>query len=118
MFYSIVLYTIKKIWVVLNLTLDTEHPLAQGLPSTLIPAWFEDSPAFEIPTGSPARVVAKYPADGILASGWLLGEKHLANRAALVEVPIGKGRAVLFGMRPQYRAQSYLTMKLIWNALR
>jgi hypothetical protein len=101
----------------LTVTLDTAHPLSQDLPAN-IPIWFEESPAFEIPAGSPARVIAKYPASDVLASGWLLGEKHLANRAALVEVPMGKGRAILFGMRPQYRAQSYLTMNLIWNALR
>lgn len=99
----------------LNVTLDAAHPLTQGLPDE-IPIWFEESPAFEIPAGSPARVVARYQASSILASGWLLGEKHLGGRAALVDVPVGKGRVVLFGMRPQYRAQSYLTMNLIWNA--
>ena len=100
----------------LRVTLDSRHPLSQNLPA-IIPIWFEESPAFEIPAGSPARVIARYPETDLLASGWLLGEKHLANRAALVEVPLGKGRAILFGMRPQYRAQSYLTMNLIWNAM-
>src|SRR5262249_45828146 len=99
----------------LNVTLDPAHPLSQGLPAA-IPVWFEESPAFEIPTGSPARVVARYPSSDVLASGWLLGEKNLAGRAALVDVPIGKGHVILFGMRPQYRAQSYLTMNLNWNA--
>ena len=99
----------------LRVDLDVRHGLAQGLPAS-IPVWFEESPAFEIPADSPARAIATFPAKDILASGWLLGETHLANRAALVEIPIGKGRAILFGMRPQYRAQSYLTMNLIWNA--
>ena len=39
------------------------------------------------------------------------------GRAALVEVPIGDGRAVLFGMRPQYRGQSYQAFKLFFNSL-
>ena len=82
-----------------------------GMPGE-IAIWAEQSPAWD--TDLP--VIARYPASGILASGWLLGEKVLANRAALVDAPIGKGRAILFGMRPQYRAQSYLTMKLLWNA--
>jgi hypothetical protein len=100
----------------LNVKLDRSHPLARDVPAE-IAVWNEASPAWDVPQGSPARVIARYPDSGVLASGWLLGEKYVAGKAALVEVPMGKGRAVLFGMRPQYRAQSYLTFRLLFNAL-
>ncbi len=61
--------------------------------------------------------MAQYPSSQILASGWLLGEKYLAGRSALVDYPMGTGRVILFGMRPQYRAQSYQTFKLLFNSL-
>jgi len=100
----------------LNVTLDTHHPLTYGLPGN-IAIWSEDSPAWEVAPGSKDRVVARYADDHVLASGWLLGEPYLEGRAALVDVPIGQGRAVLFGMRPQYRAQSYQAFKLLFNSL-
>ena len=96
----------------LNVTLDKTSPLAYGLPET-IQIWAEASPAWDDAKG----VVAKYPQSGALASGWLLGEKHLSGKAALLDVPIGNGRAILFGMRPQYRAQSYESFKLLFNAI-
>jgi hypothetical protein len=100
----------------LNVTLDTTHPLTAGLPKE-IPIWFENGPAWDPPESNGAKVVARYASSNLLASGWLLGERHLAGRAAIVELPMGNGRAVLFGLRPQYRAQSYLTLKLLFNAL-
>jgi len=100
----------------LNVTLDTHHPLTYGLPAN-IAIWSEDSPAWEVASSSKDRVVARYVDDRVLASGWLLGESYLQGRAALVEVPLGQGRAVLFGMRPQYRAQSYQAFKLFFNSL-
>jgi hypothetical protein len=101
---------------ILNARADTTHPLTRGLPQT-IHIWSEHSPAFEVPSGSRARVVVRYPDSNILASGWLLGDKHLRGRAALVDVPLGSGHVLLFGMRPQYRAQSYQSFKLFFNAL-
>jgi hypothetical protein len=100
----------------LNVTLDTRHPLAYGLPAN-IPIWSEDSPAWKVPANSKDHVIARYPDDHVLASGWLLGESYLAGRAALLEAPLGQGRVVLFGMRPQYRAQSYQAFKLFFNSL-
>jgi hypothetical protein len=47
----------------------------------------------------------------------LLGEKLLAGRGALVDARLGDGHVILFGMRPQYRGQSYQTFKLFFNAL-
>jgi len=92
---------------------DAVHPLAHGLPETT-PVWFEGSPAFEVDKGS---VVLRYEAEDPLLSGWLLGGERLRGKAALVEAPLGKGRVVLFGFRPQYRAQSRVTYAALLNAL-
>jgi hypothetical protein len=100
----------------LNVTLDAHEPLAYGLPSE-IAIWSEGSPAWELPAGTRARAIAHYPSARVLASGWLLGEQYLEDRAALVESPLGGGRVVLFGMRPQFRAQSYQAFKMFFNAL-
>lgn len=96
----------------LNVKLDPRHPLGLGLPAE-IAVWSEHSPAWE----TAETVVAQYPENHLLASGWLLGESFLADRAALVDARLGAGRVVLFGMRPQYRAQSYQAFKLLFNAL-
>ena len=92
---------------------DPAHPLAHGLPETT-PVWFEGSPAFEVEKGA---TVLRYGDEDPLLSGWLLGGERLKGRAALVEVPLGKGRVVLFGFRPQYRAQSRVTYAALLNAL-
>jgi glutamine amidotransferase-like uncharacterized protein len=76
--------------------------------------WFEGSPAFEVQAGT---VAARYEDADPLLSGWLLGGDRLKGKAALVEVTLGKGRVVLFGFRPQYRAQSRVTYAALLNAL-
>ena len=96
----------------LNVKLDLSSPLTRGLPET-IAIWSEQSPAFT----STQQAVATYPASGILASGWLLGANLIANKAAIVDAKVGEGHVVLYGMRPQYRAQSYQSFKLFFNAL-
>jgi Zinc carboxypeptidase len=109
---------------ILRIQLDTSHPIASGMPKETI-AWAEDSPAFEVTNDPEAtvpaanvRVVASYPADkDPLLSGWLLGGELIKGKAALVEVKMGKGRIILFGFRPQYRAQSEATYPLFFNAL-
>jgi hypothetical protein len=110
---------------ILRIELDTSHPLARSMPSQTI-AWAEDSPVFEVvdkgaATEVPAsdvKVVASYPGtNSPLLSGWLLGANSMRNKAALVEVKFGKGLLILFGFRPQYRAQSLATYPLFFNAL-
>ena len=96
----------------LNVVLDTNHPLALGLPRE-IAVWSELSPAWS----ADEVAVARYPAAEILASGWLLGEQRLAGQTALVDARLGQGHVILFGMRPQYRGQSYQTFKLFFNSL-
>src|SRR5262249_26175866 len=70
----------------LNVTLD-QNWLTLGLPRQ-ITIWSEGSPAWETTEG---KIVGRYVPAGVLASGWLLGEKFLAGKAALVDLPTGSG---------------------------
>ena len=108
---------------ILRIELDTTSPISQGMPRETI-AWVEDSPVFEATTSgreavaSAVRVIARYPTNkNPLLSGWLLGDSRIRGKAALVEVTMGKGRIILFGFRPQYRAQSLATYPLLFNAI-
>ena len=99
------------------LNLNQSHPLNR-LMLAHPAAWFEDGPAFEITDSTRATAAAVYPPNGsALLSGWLLGEEKLRGRAALVDVREGKGHVVLFGYRPQYRAQSMAMYPQLWAAL-
>lgn len=100
------------------ITLDAAHPVGRRMTAPVPAAWFEDSPAFEITDPARAVAVASYPSSGDpLLSGWLLGGTKLNGRAALVDVTVGRGHAILFGFRPQYRGQSMNTQPLLWGAI-
>jgi len=96
----------------LNARIDTKSPLAYGVPADTT-IWSEHSPAWD----TELPVVARYTDSKVLASGWLVGEKVIAGKAAVIDAPMGSGHVILFGMRPQYRAQSYLTFKMFFNSL-
>lgn len=103
---------------ILRLEVNTSHRLARGLkPQT--DAYFINSSAFEVADGARARVsvVARYAARDVLRSGYLLGENLIAGKPALVEVSMGRGRVILYGFRPQHRAQTWGTYPFIFNAL-
>ncbi|MBC7892201.1 MAG: peptidase M14 [Sphingobacteriaceae bacterium] len=111
---------------------DTKHPLAAGMQSE-VAASFQNSRAFEVNKqvregeggqeklpmlpAPPVEIVARYAPSGLLMSGWALNEARLANKAAVVRLPHEKGSLVLFGFRPQFRAQPRATYKLVFNAL-
>ena len=102
----------------LSVELARNHPLAQSFTAPVPAFWFEDSPAFDILDASRATAVARYQSAGDpLLSGWLLGGARLNGKAAMVDVSVGQGHVVLYGFRPQYRAQSNATWPLIWSAL-
>lgn len=103
---------------ILRILVDGTHPVARGM-SDSAAVYFTNSTTFDVPAGSAAKVIARYPAraENILLSGYLQGGEAIAGKAAAVEVPLGSGRVVMFGFRPQYRGQSYQTFKMLFNAL-
>jgi hypothetical protein len=99
---------------ILQVSVDTSNPIAFGSTPT-VPVWFELGPSFNV--SGDAHSIATYASDNPLLSGWILGGQHLKGTSAIAEKPVGKGRFILFGIRPQYRAQSEVTYKFLFNAL-
>lgn len=65
------------------------------------------------------RVVMSFPSNpnDMLLSGTLANGQFLSNRAALVDVPLGKGHVVMFAIRPFWRWQTQGTYSLGFNAI-
>jgi hypothetical protein len=116
---------------ILKVNVDNHHPVAWGMPEAAA-AFFAQSPAFDvgreetrfeeqrgIDPGIPEgyHIVASYPKENLLMSGWLMGESVLTEKAAVVEAPVGLGRVVLLGFRVQHRGQAHQTYKLLFNSL-
>jgi len=104
---------------VLKAIVDTTHPLGYGMPRIAY-ILLVDRPVLEIvPThnNEDYAAVVTYPERDILRSGWIIGEGMLGRKPALIDARLGRGRAIIYGFRPIFRAQTHGTFKLFFNAL-
>src|SRR5690606_27563521 len=69
--------------------------------------------------GDRPRVVLRFPSDPdrMLLSGVLVGGDALANRAQVIDAPVGEGHVVMFAIRPYWRWQTHGTYFLGFNAI-
>jgi hypothetical protein len=69
--------------------------------------------------GPRPRVVLQFPANAndMLLSGTLAGGEAIANRALVVDVPLGTGHVVMFALRPFWRWQTQGAYFLAFNAI-
>lgn len=103
----------------LHANIDTNHQLTYGMPNEAL-IFFWSGPTFRIrPSFSNERceILVQYPERDLLRSGWLVGEEQIAGTAGMISAEYGKGSVILFGFRPQHRAQTHGTFKLFFNAL-
>jgi hypothetical protein len=104
---------------ILKIEVDTANPVGYGMARETY-GFYNNSPFFALVEGFASQrttVVARYPNDDVVASGWLRGEELMNGRAAVVSIDMNPGRIVLFGLRPQHRAQTHATFPMLFNAL-
>jgi len=104
---------------VLRVAVDNTTPLAYGFERT-VDVFFDTSPAFRLESGAGAagaRRVAWFSSATPLRSGWAWGQHRLEGAAAVVDAPLGKGRALMFGPEITYRGQSHGTFKFLFNGI-
>lgn len=92
------------------------HQVMAGMPDQAA-VFFDGGAVFDPQPDFAGTVLATYPQEGSpLASGYLLGEQFLQNKAAALDVELGRGHVLLLGFRPQWRGQSFGTFRVIFNA--
>ncbi|GBC78765.1 hypothetical protein HRbin08_02263 [bacterium HR08] len=64
------------------------------------------------------RVVLRFAEErDLLIAGMLAGGHELANRPAVIDVPVGKGHVLLFANNPMWRQQTQGSFFLLFNAM-
>ena len=120
---------------ILRMDYDTSHPLAYGMEPRSI-GYVSGAYALDVvsaanetagrarggdalasPGESGILVVARYPDEPLLLSGFVAGEELLRGMASVIDAEVGRGRVVLFGFNVQNRAQAHATHKLLYNAV-
>ncbi len=103
----------------LRVKVNNRSPLGYGMPEEAL-VLNMGSPTFEVIDMFQAdnyEVIAEYPGKDLLQSGWLIGEDRMVNKPCMLRVKVDRGDVVLFGFRPQFRAQTHGTFKLLFNCL-
>ncbi len=98
---------------IFGVSVEGNTAISSGIGDSLS-VFFRDGAAFS--TGNGMQVTAKYVEDP-LQSGYASDVNVIAGAGALVNIPVGNGRVILFGFRPQHRGQTLGTFKLLFNSI-
>ena len=64
------------------------------------------------------RVVLRFaPEKELFVSGMLTGASELVGKAAVVDVPVGRGHVVMFANNPMWRHETHGSFSLLFNAI-
>jgi hypothetical protein len=94
------------------------HPIFYGYPDKIVPVRWAGGPLLRVPAEERSKVLMQFPgADKSVLSGLMKGVAETRNRPAIVDVPVGQGRVVLFATNPCYRWQNLGEFNMLANSI-
>jgi hypothetical protein len=113
---------------------DKTSPIAYGYDQDNVPVYYKQGAALfnlgggagggggrggAAPAGPAVRVILRMNSniDSLLISGGMLHGEEMTGKAAVVDVPLGKGNIVMFGIRPMWRFETHGSFALVLNAM-
>ncbi len=99
--------------------LKPEHPLFYGYTSKTIPVRYANGPLLNVPERDRnQQILMRFPGtEKNVLSGLARGITETRNRPAIVDVPVGKGRVILFATNPCYRWQNHGEFGMLFNSI-
>jgi hypothetical protein len=98
--------------------LQGQHPIFYGYTQKTLPVRYANGPLLRVPDTDKSQVLMQFPGgDRSVLSGLMKGAGEIAKRPAIMDVPTGKGRVLLFATNPCYRWQNLGEFNMLFNAL-
>lgn len=99
--------------------INDKHPIAYGYDEEVaLLRRHQGGPLLDVPEKLEKYVVARYAEEGeVLLSGIVASQKELNGKAAIVDMPVGKGHVVLFTFNPFWRDTSHGMYAFVLNAI-
>ena len=96
-----------------------EHPLFYGYADTILPIKYANGPLLQVPEEDrDDEVMMKFVGGNeAVLSGLMRGVGEIEDRPAIVNVPVGDGRILLYSTNPVYRWQNHGEFNTLFNAL-
>ena len=99
--------------------LHPSHPIFYGYTLSILPVRYANGPLLSVPERDrDQQVLMRFPgADKSVMSGLMRGVAETRNRPAIVDVPTGRGRVILFATNPCYRWQNHGEFAMLFNTI-
>jgi hypothetical protein len=96
-----------------------KSPIFYGYTDKTMPVRYANGPLLTVPqTDRAAQVLMRFPGgDDSVLSGLMKGANEIRNRPAILDVPVGQGRVLLFATNPCYRWQNLGEFRMLFNAV-
>jgi hypothetical protein len=99
--------------------LKPTHPIFYGYTQKMVPVRYANGPLLTVPESDrDKQVLMRFPGgDESVMSGLMKGANEIKGRPAIVDVPVGDGRILLFATNPCYRWQNHGEFAMLFNAI-
>lgn len=98
--------------------LQPKSPIFYGYTDQVMPVRWATNQLFSVPGTAKNRVLMEFPGGKeAVMSGFMKGAAEVKNRPAIINMPEGQGRVLMFATNPVWRWQNLGEFRMLYNAM-
>jgi hypothetical protein len=94
------------------------HPIFYGYDEKVLPVRYANGPLLSVAERDKSQILMQFTGtEKSVLSGLMRGAGEVKNRPAIVEVPVERGRVIMFATNPCYRWQNHGEFQMLFNTI-